>query len=210
MAAGVPEIALWETEDMPATMEAPTTPRARKAVMWTREDCRRLEGMGLLPERWELVQGEIVSKMGTNRPHGTIALRMTKWLLGVFPTPHIVLSCSIDVAPEDNPTSEPEPDIIILSRPSEQLTGNPQPGDIALLVEISDTTIDHDLGPKASLYARAGIQEYWVVDINAARIHQHREPRGEGYASVRAFTGTEALSPLAQPEASLTAEQLFG
>ena len=191
-------------------MEAPTTPRARKAVMWTREDCRRLEAMGLLPERWELVQGDIVSKMGTNLPHAMIAQRMSVWLLSLFPHSHILPSCSIDVAPEDNPTSEPEPDITVLNRPADQLVGNPQPADIVLPVEISNTTIDHDLGAKANLYARAGIAEYWVVDLNAARIHQHRDPRREGYASVRAFAGTEPLSPLAKPEAVLTAEQLLG
>ncbi|MCC6537744.1 MAG: Uma2 family endonuclease [Bryobacterales bacterium] len=210
MAARVAEVALWETEDMPATMEAPTTPRARKAVMWTREDCRRLEGMGLLPERWELVQGDIVGKMGTNRPHAMIAQRINTWLLSVFSSAHILPSCSIDVAPEDNPTSEPEPDITVLNRPADQLAGNPEPADIALLVEISNTTIEHDLGPKAALYARAGIPEYWVIDINAGRIHQHRDPRSEGYASVRVATGAEALSPLAQPEAVLVVEQLLG
>jgi hypothetical protein len=45
-------------------MDAPATLRARKAILWTREDCERLAAMGLLPERWELVQGEIVSKTG--------------------------------------------------------------------------------------------------------------------------------------------------
>jgi len=190
-------------------MEAPTTPRARKAVMWTREDCRRLEAMGMLPERWELVQGEIVSKMGTNRPHAMIAKRFDVWLSGVFPTSHILPACSIDVAPEDNPTSEPEPDITVLNQPADRLAGNPQPADIVLPVEISNTTIDHDLGPKANLYARAGIAEYWVVDLNARLIHQHRDPRHHGHASVRAFAGTEALSPLAKPEAVLTAQQLL-
>ena len=66
---------------MPATMEAPATLRARKAVMWTREDCRKIEGAGLLPARWELVQGEIISKMGTNLPHSMIAQRIFTWLL---------------------------------------------------------------------------------------------------------------------------------
>ena len=78
-------------------MEAPATLRARKAVMWTREDCGKLEGMGLLPERWELVQGEIVSKMETNLPHSMIAKRMDVWLSNVFPTDRILPTCSIDV-----------------------------------------------------------------------------------------------------------------
>ena len=195
---------------MPATMDAPATLRARKAVMWTREDCRKLEGMGLLPERWELVQGEIVSKMGTNLPHSMIAKRMDVWLSSVFPTACILPTCSIDVAPEDNPTSEPEPDITVLHQPAGELGHNPTPGDIALLVEVSDTTLDHDLGPKAKLYARAGIAEYWVVDIKGRRIHQHRLPQPEGYASLRVVESGEALSPLARPDAALTLGIVFG
>lgn len=185
-------------------MEAPVALRARKAVMWTREDCRKLEGMGILPERWELVQGEIISKMGTNLPHSMIAQRIFTWLINVFPTDCILPTCSIDVAPEDNPTSEPEPDITILNRPAAQLGRNPGPGDIVLIVEVSDTTLDHDLGPKAKLYAHAGIQEYWVIDIRGRRIHQHRQPNAEGYASLRVVATEDALSPLARPDAALT------
>ena len=185
-------------------MEAPATLRARKAVMWTREDCRKLEGMGLLPERWELVQGEIISKMGPNLPHSMMAQRIAAWLMSVFSTDCILPTCGIDVAPEDNPTSEPEPDITILNRPAGQLGRNPGPGDIVLIVEVSDTTLDHDLGPKARLYARAGIQEYWVIDIKGRRIHQHRQPKTEGYASLRIVETGDALSPLARQDATLT------
>ena len=185
-------------------MEAPAALRARKAVMWTRDDCRKLEGMGILPERWELVQGEIISKMGTNLPHSMMAQRIAAWLMSVFSTDCILPTCGIDVAPEDNPTSEPEPDITILNRPAGQLGRNPGPGDIVLIVEVSDTTLDHDLGPKARLYARAGIQEYWVIDIKGRRIHQHRQPKTEGYASLRVVETGDALSPLARQDATLT------
>jgi Uma2 family endonuclease len=190
-------------------MEAPATIRAPKAVMWTREDCRRLEAAGLLPARWELVQGEIVSKMGINRPHSMIASSILAWLISEFSSRHVLPTCSIDVAPEDNPTSEPEPDITILRLPAAELHRNPVPGDIVLLVEVSDTTLEFDLGPKAHLYARAGIKEYWVADINTRRIYQHREPGLQGYASVRVFAGTETLSPLAKPEATLPLAEIF-
>lgn len=195
---------------MPAIMEAPATLRARKSVMWTREDCRKLEGMGLLPARWELIQGEIISKMGTNRTHAMRAQRMNAWLMTVFPNDRILPSCSIDVAPEDNPTSEPEPDITVLNRSDDQLTENPMPADIALIVEVSNSTLDHDLGPKAKLYARAGIPEYWVIDIKGHCIHQHRDPSTEGYASLRVVASNETLSTLAQPSASLSLALIFG
>ena len=190
-------------------MEAPATQRARKSVMWTRDDCRTMESNGLLPARWELVQGEIISKRGTNLPHSRIAKQIDVWLSSVFSTDQILPTCSIDVAPEDNPTSEPEPDITLLNRPADQLTQNPMPSDIALIVEVSDNTLDHDLGPKAKLYARAGIPEYWVIDIKGRRIHQHRDPTADGYTSLRVVASPDTLSPLAQPTATLTPDLIF-
>lgn len=175
-------------------MEAPATLRARKSIMWTREDCRRLEGMGLLPERWELIQGEIISKTGKNLPHSKIAQRINAILMTLFPATHILSTCSIDVAPEDNPTSEPEPDITVLNRPADDLTQNPIPADIALIVEASDSTLDHDLGPKATLYARAGIPEYWVIDIQGRQVYKHRDPQAGTYTQIQTLNADEPLS----------------
>lgn len=190
-------------------MDAPATLRARKAIMWTREDCQRLAGMGLLPARWELVQGEIVSKMGTNLPHSMAAQRILAWLMAVFPSSWILPTCSIDVASEDNPTSEPEPDIVLLHRPAGELGRNPVPADIALLVEVSDSTLGHDLGPKASLYARAGIADYWVVDIQGGRVYQHRAPEAGRYATIEVYEGDAVLTPLARPDAAVAAGRLL-
>jgi hypothetical protein len=101
---------------MPAVLQAPAT-RYRRAILWTREDCRKLQSMGILPDRWELIEGDIVSKMGTNRPHAAAHFAMLRWLAQIFAARQILNSCSIDVSPQDNPTSEPEPDIVVLHRP---------------------------------------------------------------------------------------------
>lgn len=190
-------------------MEAPATVRAAKSVMWTREDCKRLENSGFLPDRWELVRGEIISKMGTNLPHAMMAQCMADWLTAVFLSGRILPPCSIDVAPEDNPTSEPEPDITVLKRAARELGRNPGPGDIELIVEVSDSTLAHDLGPKAWLYARAGVPEYWVIDVKGQRLHVHRDPGYAGYASTRVFEADGEVSPLARPDAVLKLERLF-
>ena len=91
----------------------------------------------------------------------------------------------IDVNPQDNPSNEPEPDLVVLIRECAAfVSANPQPRDIALLVEISDTTLNFDLTVKAALYARAGIVEYWVLDVTGRRLFSHRNPASGGYASV--------------------------
>ena len=83
----------------------------------------------------------------------------------------------------------------------------PQAEDLALIVEVSDTTLRFDLTVKAKLYARASIQEYWTVDINGRRLIVHREPRGGTYQSVTAYS--ENVTPLAAPDSPLVVSALF-
>jgi len=95
----------------------------------------------------------------------------------------VIPEAPIDVAPEDNPTNEPEPDLVVLAKPSREFQdANPRFGDLRLVVEISDSTLGFDLTTKAELYVRAGIVEYWVVDVAARRLvvhleRPHRDPR---------------------------------
>ena len=106
----------------------------------------------------------------------------------------------IDVAPEDNPTNEPEPDLVVLTKPSREFRdANPRPSELRLVVEISDSTLGFDLTTKAELYARAGIVEYWVVDVAARRLIVHRVPREGLYPSVIAYNEEEHVTPLASP-----------
>jgi hypothetical protein len=94
----------------------------------------------------------------------------------------------IDVAPQDNPTSEPEPDIAVLAKTGPEYMGaNPPASDVRLVIEVSDSTLAFDLGPKARLYARAGIPEYWVFDIGERRLIVHRSPQAGVYSMVTAY-----------------------
>ncbi len=181
--------------------------RSPKAIAWTRDDCARLADAGLLPERYELIAGEIISKMGQNLPHGDAVMLVLGWLMSVFGGAFLLTHTSIDVAPQDNPTSQPEPDITVLNKVRSKLKRNPEPGDIALLVEVSDTTLTYDLTVKRDLYARAGIQEYWVIDVNARRIHVFRGPALQEAAILE---GTQSLAPLARPDSSITIAALLG
>ena len=168
---------------------------------WTRAECAALEATGLLRhERLELVAGELISKMGKKRPHVNALVAVQAWLVRTFGEQFVNPEAPIDVAPEDNPTNEPEPDLVVLARPSrEYRDANPRPGDLRLVVEISDSTLGFDLTAKAKLYARAAIAEYWVLDIPGRRLIVHREP-GEGvYGSVTAYGEEESVTPLASP-----------
>jgi Uma2 family endonuclease len=187
--------AITETPSVPPPLEPP-----RKR--WTREECVALEVSGIWDQQHlELIEGELISKMGKKRPHTNAMVIMHAWLLRVFGEQYINQETSIDVASVDNPINEPEPDLIVLSKPSLEIRDqNPQPSEVRLLVEIADSTLRFDLTVKARLYARARIVEYWVVDIPGRRIIVHRDPRDAQYQSVVAYSEQESVKPLASPD----------
>jgi Uma2 family endonuclease len=148
----------------------------------------------------ELVEGDLIDKKGKGRLH-VITLRcVLQWLCQVFGAEFVNSEASIDVAPEDNPTNEPEPDLVVLTQPDFKFLTNPQPADVRLAVEISDSTLSFDLTTKATLYARAQITEYWVFDIPGRRLVVHRYPSEGKYQSVSAYSDQESVHPLAAPD----------
>jgi len=184
--------------EMPTPVAPPDPPRKR----WTRAQCATLEASGLLEqERLELVEGELISKMGKKRPHVSSLTLVRGWLEQVFGLRFVNSEAPIDVAPEDNPTNEPESDLIVLRKDTSHFTSNPRAEDLPLVVEVADTSLHFDLTVKAALYARAGVPEYWVLDIGGRRLLVHRNPRSGKYADVAVYREQESVSPLAAPQA---------
>lgn len=184
--------------EAPSPLTPPLPPRKK----WTRAECEFLETSGLLDQQnLELVEGELINKMGKNRPHTNSLVLLMNWLMQTFGPLFINPETPIDISPEDNPTNEPQPDIIVLQRElSHFLLANPKPEDLRLVVEVADTSLQFDLTTKAALYARAGIAEYWVLDVAGRRLLVHREPTAGRYASVIAYGESESVAPLAAPQ----------
>ena len=114
------------------------------------------------------------------------------------------------MAPEDNPTNEPEPDLIVLKRDLSHFTSDsPRPQDLQLVVEVADSTLGFDLTTKATLYARAAIAEYWVLDVAGRRMIVDRDPQVGRYASIAASGSEESVAPLAAPESLLRIKDAF-
>lgn len=175
----------------------PIPPRKR----WTRAECAALESAGIWDQqKLELIDGELISKMGKNRRHVVAQARMMQWLTAVFGWDRVNQEAPIDVAPADNQTNHPEPDAIVFRQAGQGLQPNePLPGDLDLVVEIADSTLRFDLGVKAALYPRAAVAEYWVLDLSGRRLIVHRIPEGTGYRSIVAYSETENVAPLAEP-----------
>jgi len=100
--------------------------------------------------------------------------------------------------------SEPEPDIAIVRPDSKYYRDrHPAPADVLLIIEVADSSIDFDLYEKAGHYARYGILEYWVVDLNRNAVVVHRNPRGSAYETVTHQDQKQRFAPAAFPDALL-------
>ena len=187
---------------MPQVLQQPTeNAPAPFRIVWTREDCERFECAGwLIPGTYELIEGEILKKMPQNRPHSAAIIRIVAWCISIFDMDFVQTQAAINVAPEDNPTSFPEPDVFALKRSIAHFTQDfPMPTDLELVAEVSDSTLSFDLSTKAGLYARAGIVEYWVLDVIGRSLSVHREPREGRYQSVLRYAADETVTSLAKP-----------
>jgi Uma2 family endonuclease len=86
-----------------------------------------------------------------------------------------------------------EPDVAWI-RAGDYHDRRPSAGDVLLIAKVAGESLCKDLGEKALLYALVGIPEYWVVDLKARAIHQHREPSSGGYQAARVVTAGETIT----------------
>ncbi|MFN7938391.1 MAG: Uma2 family endonuclease [Bryobacteraceae bacterium] len=198
---------------MPAAL-SPPQPRTDNGDFpptkkWTREECEALEQAGLVGVRdYELIEGVLVQKTGKKLLHIRALSRLIQWLVFTFES-KVVPEPGIDVAPVDNPTSQPEPDVVVLRASVVELVDTIRSRDIRMVAEVSDTTLSFDLGPKARLYARAGIEEYWVLDVNGRRLIVHQQPETGEYRSIQAFAEDETVQTPLTGEATIVVRELL-
>jgi Uma2 family endonuclease len=128
----------------------------------------------------------------------------------VFGAEFVACEAPIEVDPGDQLLSEPEPDLIALKQSSDPFTlTTPPPSEVALVVEVSDSFLTLHLTIKAQLYARAGVSDYWVLDVNNRRLIVHRQPETGRYKSVESYSDQEQVAPLAAPDSSFPVSSAF-
>ena len=158
-------------------------------------------------DRVELIDGDMLNMAPIGLNHSAVADRLTKLL---------VLSAgdSAIVSPGRSlklgEYSVPQPDLMLLKRREDFYSGRrPTAADVLLLIEVSDSSFAYDQSTKRALYARYGVEEYWVVDVQGERVFVYSEPAGEGYARVVECTGADIVSPRAVPVAQIQVGTLF-
>ncbi len=121
----------------------------------------------------ELLKGWLISKMPKNPPH-RIATKLTRQSLEAAVPNGWYVDSQEPITLED---SEPEPDAIIVRGDTRDYqNGHPTAKDIALVVEISDTTLERDRELKKQLYARAGIPVYWIINLTENKLEIYSQP----------------------------------
>ena len=136
-------------------------------------------------------------------------MRLVAWLHPIFGPMRVLQEGTIDLHPEDHPTSAPEPDATVLRHPMQELGAPPGPRDILFVAEISNTSVLFDMTVKAGLYARTGIPEYWVLDVESRKVIVHRRPEAGRYCDVAAYGAGETLATIEAPERAIGVEELF-
>ena len=107
--------------------------------------------------------------------------------------------------------SEPEPDVAVVQwRDNLYRDRHPRPDEVLLLVEVADSTLEFDLCIKARDYARSGIEEYWVLDVQARRLIVHRGPHADGYREIIALEAGDRVTPVAFPDVTILVAELLG
>jgi Uma2 family endonuclease len=105
----------------------------------------------------------------------------------------------------------PQPDIAVLRpRPDYYNTAHPGPGDIYLIIEVADSSLDYDRKTKSMIYARYGIADYWIVNLPGQQIEVHREPRDGAYRTTTRYSHGDTLTLLAFPDVALLADDILG
>ena len=184
--------------------EAPFTLRK-----WTVEEYHKLGEMGFFhpEERVELLSGNIIiiSAKGTAN---TSATRRTANVLRDILGNQVDVYYKSPIALNDN--SEPEPDITLVRiDPFDYATHHPTPSEVYLIIEVADSSLAYDREIKAKIYARSGIADYWVLNVNDRQLHVFREPADDRYQSEVIIGETGSISPLEFPAFNISIGEML-
>mgnify|MGYP002777006570 FL=1 len=174
---------------------------------WTIKEYHQMIEAGILDDRQvELLAGEII-EMSPEKPiHYNKTRRGVSYLEQLFKNlAEIRFNGPITLA-----DSEPEPDIAIVKLPVSQYDfHHPYAEDIFWVIEVANKSLKKDLELKQTIYANAGIQEYWIMDLSQTKLIVFREPNDGYYQSQEEYTEGE-ISSLAFPNIQISVTKLLG
>ncbi len=183
---------------------------------WTLEDYEQLIALGVLEGKHvELIQGEIVTMPPMGEPHALAIMQLNYALIAHFnPQTGFHLRIQMPIALPAL-TCEPEPDLAVTALDTPTNAAG-RPLSALLMVEVAESSLAYDQDHKGPLYAAAGLQEYWLVNIPERVVEVYRQPvpdassfSGWRYQDHQTLRAGDTVSPLAAPEVVVMVETLF-
>lgn len=172
-------------------------------------DYYRMGDAGILHEkdRVELIEGELIDMAPIGSNHAGIIAQLSS-LLSVLVVGKAVVWSQNPLHLNDH--SVPQPDIMLLKPRSDfYKRALPKPADVLVLIEVADSSLAYDRNTKLPLYARNGIQEFWVVDLNAKFVERYSNPNQTGYGHKETLAENQSICPLELQEVKIDLVQLF-
>lgn len=185
-----------------------------QAKRFTLDEYHKLAELGFFheEERIELINGEIIEMVSKGTAHETCLRNLWKELPKLVGDRATLQSQAPIVIP---PKSEPEPDFaLVQNRDDNYLSGHPQPADVLLVMEVSDSSLDYDQDVKIPLYAQAGISDYWIFNLFDNYLESYSESyqnhQGKyGYLNKRIVLPNQVIALRCFPDLSVDLGKIF-
>jgi Uma2 family endonuclease len=155
-------------------------------------------------EKLELLDGELIDMVPQKSRHATATTLLARELASVFGDGYFV---RVQLPFNLDQRSVPEPDIAVVPGVPRDYTDE-HPSRAALIVEVADSSLAYDRMRKYAAYGRAGVPEYWILNLNAQALEVHTRPDVEGYQEKRVLRAGDSVTPGAAPSAIPVADLL--
>ncbi len=177
--------------------------------LFTASEYQHLADIGVLgeDERVELIEGRIVQMAPKNVSHAIATSRANRTFNKL---PGDVAEVRVQDPILLNDYSEPEPDIVLVAPPDDRyLDHHPKPKDIFLILEIAESSLAYDREVKGRLYARNGIIQYCLLNLNDRELEDYRQPGRDGYRSKQTYAENQSFNLAAFPDISIRVSELL-
>jgi Uma2 family endonuclease len=157
--------------------------------------------------RVELIDGAIHDMSPIGPTHSGVVIRLIR--LFTFRVKGRWLVSAQNPVGLDN-YSEPQPDLVLLKpAPDDYVSHHPTPDDVFLLIEVADSSLEFDRNKKLPVYARTGIPELWIINLQESTIEVYREPHFTGYEKKTVLRAGDKASPMAFPDVAVDVAELL-
>ena len=173
------------------------------------EEYHRMAEVGILKpdDRVELFDGDIIRMAPMSSRHAAAVSKIAEWMQGTF-TSRAAVRVQCPVRLEEY--SEPQPDLVLVRPdPAHYADAHPGPADVLLLIEVAQSSLAYDRDIKIPQYARAGIGEVWLVNLELQQVEVFREPAPMGYGARAVSRRGLSIAPRAFPDAAVAVDDLL-